>query len=141
MRCRVRVEQHAHRRGRSNHNARPAGSVRSAVRLVVRVIVGVRRVQFCTSYIRNKPFSSKQFPVLTDYLSQTQPQQYFLYSYIHGISCHSRRQRCDKPSRSSSDKRPPLPLQCEVVELGLLVYSVAMSRVWLCTYQGCSMTV
>lgn len=38
-------------------------------------------------------------------------------------------------------ERTPLPLQCEVVELGLLVYSVAMSGVWLCTYQGCSTTV
>ena len=38
-------------------------------------------------------------------------------------------------------QRTPLPLQCEVVELGLLVYSVAMSGVWLCTYQGCSTTV
>lgn len=37
-------------------------------------------------------------------------------------------------------QKTPLPLQCEVVELGSLVYSVAMSRVWLSTYQGCCMT-
>lgn len=34
-------------------------------------------------------------------------------------------------------KNTPLPTQKEVVELGLLVYSVAMSGVWLRTYQGC----
>lgn len=39
------------------------------------------------------------------------------------------------------EQRTALPLRCEVVELGLLVYSVAMSWVRLCTYQGCSMTV
>lgn len=35
------------------------------------------------------------------------------------------------------DTSTPLPPQKGMVELGLLVYSVAMSGVWLRTYQGC----
>lgn len=46
-------------------------------------------------------------------------------------------QWCEKYNLCLFGKCTPLPPQQRVVELGLLVYSVAMSGVWLRTYQGC----
>lgn len=48
------------------------------VESIRRVIVGVRRVQFCTSYIRNEPFARLQFPVPTHYLARTPARHRFL---------------------------------------------------------------
>lgn len=112
MELRITAIGPAHYMLLTSPNLEEAGSPQPAVQFIFRVVVGVRRVHFCTSYIRKEPFDGEHFPLLGGCLCQQKS-----YTGVFTVNLRARNMKVATMSgirvvQAVSEKRRPRPAGC-----------------------------